>query len=142
MKNKSLIITIIVGLALGGIGFFGGIKYEQSKVPSFARNFNGQRMGVNGNGANRATGSRSVTGEILSTDDKSVTVKLTDGSSKIVLLSDSTQINEATTAAKTDLKVGTKVAAFGTQNSDGSVTAQSIQINPQTPMRPNQPQEQ
>lgn len=54
-----------------------------------------------------------------------------DGSSKIVLFSDKTEINKAAEATKEDLKVGEKVAVFGTENSDGSVTAQNIQLNPQ-----------
>ena len=73
---------------------------------------------------------RPVNGEIISTDDKGVTVKLTDGSSKIVMISDTTSINNVTTATKKDLKVGEKVMVVGQTNSDGSVSAQNIQINP------------
>ena len=54
-----------------------------------------------------------------------------DGSSRIVILSASTDINKATKATKEDLKTGERVAVFGTQNADGSVTAQSVQLNPQ-----------
>lgn len=127
MKNKNLIIVILLVLVSAGAGFYGGMKYQQSRVPAFARNFRGA------NRPNGATNFRPIAGEIISADDKSITVKLTDGSTKIVLISDSTQINQATTATKEDLRVGAKVAAYGTANSDGSVTAQSIQLNPQTP---------
>ena len=72
-----------------------------------------------------------VVGEILSKDDTSITVKLTDGSSKIVVLSSNTVINKAAIATKNDLTTGERVAVFGTVNSDGSVTAQDIQLNPQ-----------
>jgi len=75
-------------------------------------------------------GFQPVNGEIISSDDKSITVKLTDGGSKIVILSDNTEINQAANATKDDLKAGEKVAVFGQENSDGSVTAQSIQLNP------------
>ena len=130
--KKEYIITVIVAvIALGG-GFFGGMKYQQSKQPSFSRQFgatlgaqrNGPGTGVNRNGA------RGVTGDIISSDDKSITVKLQDGSSKIVLLSTSTTINKADQATVSDLKVGQRVAVFGQDNSDGSVTAQNIQLNP------------
>lgn len=120
MKNKNLIIAILLVLVAGGAGFLGGMKYQQSKIRTFTRNVP-NRMGA---------GFRPVAGEIISADDKSVTIKLTDGSSKIVLFSDTTQINQAAAATKTDLKVGTTVAVFGQTNSDGSVTAQNIQINP------------
>ncbi len=69
-------------------------------------------------------------GEILSEDDKSITVKMEDGSSKIVLISDTTQINKTDPGAKSDLTVGTKVGVFGVDN-NGTVTAQNIQIDPQ-----------
>lgn len=72
-----------------------------------------------------------VRGEIISSDDKSVTVKMPDGSSKIVLLGGNTSISEATATSKESLKAGEQVVVFGSENSDGSVTAQTIQLNPQ-----------
>jgi hypothetical protein len=64
-------------------------------------------------------------------DDSSITVKTTDGSSKIVLLSDSTTINQSVAAAKTDLAVGTQVKVDGaTDTNTGSVTGDRIEINP------------
>jgi hypothetical protein len=46
------------------------------------------------------------------------------------LLSDSTAISKSESAAKEDLKVGEKISAFGSQNQDGSITANTIQLNP------------
>ncbi len=134
MKNQTnLIITAILVVLVGAGAFFGGMKYQQSKQPAFFRQFNGQGgQGQRfGNGTTRA-GFRPVSGEIISADNNSLTVKLADGSSKIVLLSDSTQINKAETAARADLTVGQKVAVFGQENSDGSVLAQNVQLNPQS----------
>lgn len=128
MKNQ-LIMTIVVAiLALGG-GFFTGMKYQQSKTPqrgAFTRN------GQNPNGFQRGgNGGGRVVGQILSSDSGSITVKLQDGSSKIVILSGTTTIDKAATGSVTDLTVGQNVAVFGQTNSDGSVTAQNIQLNPQ-----------
>lgn len=127
--KKNLMTTIIVAVLVGGGGFFVGMKYQQSKTPVFNRQFTGQTNGRQGTGASRL-GFRPVNGEIISADEKSITVKLQDGSSKIVIVSETTQINKADQAAKEDLKVGEKVAVFGQENSDGSVTAQNIQLNP------------
>jgi hypothetical protein len=124
--NKTILISIIVAVVVGAGAFFAGMKYQQSQRSSFARQFGGQAgTRVQGQSANRP-----VYGDIISSDDKSITVKMQDGSSKIVLITDQTSINEATQASKTDLKTGVKVSAFGTTNSDGSVTAQNIQLNP------------
>lgn len=136
--NKTIFITVGVFIIAATFGFFGGLKYQQSKQPAFLRQFgNGQRPNINGaaggqrlggNGALRFGGS--VNGEIISADGDSITVKLADNSSKIVLLTDQTQINKAETAAKEALTAGEKVAVFGQENSDGSLTAQNIQLNP------------
>ncbi len=129
MKNLPIIAAVLVLVAAAG-GFVVGMKYEQGRTKTaFTGNFAsfGQRPGRNGPNQN---GFRPVSGEILSMDDKSITVKLPDGSSKIVLLTETTVFNKQTAGSKSDLKIGEKVAAFGVQNSDGSVTASDVQINP------------
>ncbi|MCX6816849.1 MAG: DUF5666 domain-containing protein [Candidatus Beckwithbacteria bacterium] len=126
--NKNLIITLLLVVIVGVGGFVGGIKYQQGKQPIFNRQLgNGQ-----GGGSPRRSlgGGGPVNGDIIASTDKSITVKLTDGSSKIILFSASTTINKASEATTADLTVGQKVAVFGTTNADGSVTAQNIQLNP------------
>lgn len=126
MKNNYIITAIIV-LIVGGIAFYGGMQYQKSQRVSF-----GGTRGQGGNFMMRGGNSGGmVTGQIVSQDDTSVTVKLQDGSSKIVILSKTTAINKQASGTKDDLKSGERVAVFGTTNSDGSVTAQSIQLNPQ-----------
>lgn len=125
MKNNNFLIIAVVAILVGAVGFFGGMKYQQGKKPSFDRN----RMGQGQLQGNRA-GFRPVNGEIISSDEKSITVKMQDGSSRIVMLTEKTEINKAASGTKDDLKVGENVAVFGQENSDGSVTAQSIQLNP------------
>lgn len=127
MKNN-IVVTVLIAIIIGVAGFFGGMKYQESKQPVFSRQFGNGQQGTR-TGMNRS-GARQVMGEIISRDEKSITVKLPDDSSKIVLLSETTTVNTATKAAVADLKVGEKVAVFGPQNTDGSVTAQNIQLNP------------
>jgi len=134
MKNNMLIMIVIVILVAAG-AFFAGMKYQESKRSNVAGQFGefqrqraGSFSGTGGGGSRM--GFRPVNGEIISSDDKSITVKLTDGSSKIILVSDKTQINKAEKANLIDLKTGEQVAVFGSENTDGSVTAQNIQLNP------------
>ena len=127
MKNKNIIIIIILLLVIGAGEFLAGMKYQQSKVTSTFRQFTGARNGQTG----QTNAARPVAGQIIASDDKSITVKLGDGSSKIVILTDSTGYSKTDSAAKTDLKEGDTVAVFGTTNSDGSVTAQNVQLNPE-----------
>lgn len=138
MKHNLLLTTVLVVIAAGA-GFFGGMKYQQSQRRTFNgqtensqfafRQGNGFGQGRVGNGTNRG-GFRPVAGQIVNSDEKSITVKLQDGSSRIVIISDKTQINKAEKVDRSELKSGVEVAVFGMENNDGSVTAQNIQLNP------------
>lgn len=147
MKNNNTVTMVVIGVVALGVGFFGGMQYSayfrQSQFANgqfagaggaggFGGRMMGGQQGLNGNRmmGGRTGGSRPVYGEIVSRDDKSITVKLNDGSSKIVILSSTTSINKASTATVQDLKTGDTVAVFGTTNTDGSVTAQNVQLNP------------
>lgn len=138
-KNTALIIAVILIVVAAIGGFLGGMQYQKGNLSAsdFTQNGNGnfrqgQRFGTTGqNGQNF----RPVRGQILSLDNNSLTVKLSDGSSKIVVLSGNTLFFKSTTASANDLKTGDTVNVIGSQNSDGSVTAQDVQINP--PLRPS-----
>ena len=130
--NKKI---IIVGVIIIGIAFYGGMIYGKSTVPSrgqfantqFAGNQNGAR-GINTrNGVNGGFAS----GQIISKDATGVTIKMQDGSTKIVLIATSTQVMKLSSGTANDLTTGTNVTITGTSNSDGSVTAQSVQIRPE-----------
>ncbi|HSD12349.1 MAG TPA: cupredoxin domain-containing protein [Patescibacteria group bacterium] len=154
MKDaKKYVPLILVALIAAGAGFWGGNAYAASKRMSagvFARgagapgNFNGGFAGRNGGqpgqgGAALRNGGRGgagpVSGEVLSLDDKSLTVKLQDGGSKIVLLSAaSTKIYRSEEIKATDVAVGDQVMVNGTPNDDGSVTANMVQVRPKPPV--------
>jgi hypothetical protein len=126
--KKNNIIFIVVSIIVVAGSFFGGIQYQKTKYPKFSgglsgmgeRNQMGQR---NGN-----VGMSQVRGTLLNKDENSITVKLQDSSSKIVLFTDSTLINKTEKGTKDDLKEGEEISVFGKTNSDGSVTAENIQV--------------
>lgn len=126
MKNP-IIGLIIVAILFGAGGFFGGMQYQKSQRTSL---FMGGGAGARRIGQNGNQNITSVRGQILSSDANSITIKLPDGSSKIVMLGGNTSVMEATSASKDSLKSGQTVAVFGSTNPDGSVTAQNIQLNP------------
>lgn len=133
-------VTIVI---VAGLSFLGGMQFQKRRSPigmmggQFNRQFgeNGRGKGQGGNIQFRQGGNsggmragRPVNGEVISQDEKSITVKMPDGGSKIVILSEKTQFNKTSEGAKTDLKVGDQVTAFGTTNADGSITAQMVGI--------------
>ncbi len=153
MNKKNLIMTIIVVLVIAGGAFLGGIKYAENNksneniAGTNFQNFRNlspeerqksmERIGDNRISANRGLGSGAVNGEILSADDKSITVKLRDGGSKIIFYSDGTEVSKFAAGTSSDLEVGKTVMVNGSANQDGSVTASSIQIRPENNI-PNQ----
>lgn len=135
MNKNIIIVAIISALVFGAGGFVGGVVYQKSKAVvnnfrqgnGFGGEF-GQRMGGNRNGS--MMGNRPVLGQVVSKDDKSITVKIADGSTKIVLLSSSTTVSKTDVGQVSDIKVGETVNIFGVTNSDGTVTASNVLLNP------------
>ena len=132
-KDKKIIGSVIVCAILIIVSFYGGMVYARKNITAantarqnqFNQNFGGRSQGMR-NGA----GGGLVSGQILSKDDKSVTVKLHDGGSKIVFFSPSTKVEKTVDGVATDLATGKEVMVTGTANPDGSVSATSIQIRP------------
>ncbi len=141
--KKILPIMIVVVVLVAAGSFYGGMKYQSSKSKSPSR---GQfAAGLPQGGTARVDSKNNisfVTGEILSQDDQSITVKLNNGGSKTVLYSASTTIGKMATGTAKDLSVGTSVMATGKSTTDGSLTAETIQIRsdgePIGPGGPNQ----
>lgn len=139
MKNKILVPVIVSVLALV-VGFFGGLTYQKSQTTSrFAQMGNRQANGTptqNGTGQKNGTmmrGNAPVSGKIISQDATSITVQSSDGSNKIIIISDQTKVNKTQIANKTDLKIGEEVMIIGTTSTNGSVTAQSISLGSSIP---------
>src|ERR1051325_6824838 len=122
---KKLMPIIAAVIVAGALGFFGGMSYGKSSasVASGTRQrFLSQANGGFGGRGNFQNGGF-VSGEILNKDSQGITVKTREGSSKIVLVSNSTQIMKSVQGSVSDLSAGEQVVVMGTANSDGSLTA-------------------
>ncbi len=145
MAKKIIPIFVALILIVGGGAFYGGMKYQQSKSPlgDFSRQnfqnlseeqrqqiFQGNVGGTLQRGAGRGTGANFLTGEVIDKDEQSLTLKMPDGSSKIIFFSGSTQISKTTEGSINDIEVGKQIMVSGDQNADGSYTAKTIQLSP------------
>lgn len=144
MHKKCITIAIIAVVVVGSGMFYAGIQYGKNKMSSqrtfrdgSGQNFQGGNRQM-GQGAEQRTGGGNnnnqgdfSSGEIISKDDKSITIKTRDGGSKIIYFSDSTTIGKTTRGSVSDLNSGQSVVINGKSNSDGSIAAHNIQIRPE-----------
>ncbi len=119
---------ITVGMLMAfAFGFLGGTVYQKSQQPA----------GQNRRFANAQIGDASpsrqgpVTGSIVSRDDNTITIQMPDGSTKIVIYANDTKVNKTSESVITELKEGEQITVMGTNNADGTVTAQTILIGGQ-----------
>ena len=140
--NNKVISIIIAVIVVAGLGFYAGMQYGKStSTPAGFGNRSGQ-MGqfaggrTGGQGGARAGGGF-INGDVVAKDATSITVQAKDGTgSKFVFFATSTQIMKTSSGSLSDLTIGKTVMVQGTANSDGSVTAQSIQVRPAMPQSP------
>ncbi len=121
-----IVWLVIAIVALGG-GFFWG---KESGAASRASGFAGAYSSSTRRTAGGATGGGLVTGQIVTMGNSSITLQLANGNSEVVFYSTSTPVSEPTMVSVNTLKVGTTIMVGGASNSDGSLTAQTIQVRP------------
>lgn len=134
MKKYTVhIIWLVVAIVALGGGYYWG------KAGAAATRGAGRFAGAGTFGsstrsfAGGAAGGGFTTGQIMEVDSSSITLQLPTGNSEIVFYSTSTPVTEPTVVSVSKLAVGTNVMVVGTSNSDGSLTAQSIQVRPGNP---------
>ena len=135
-KNKK-IVWGVVGIVVLVIVFYVGVSYGKSQTTVASATTSGFGRGTRGAGG---FGGGVTIGQIISKDATSITVQLinmggattatTPAGSKIVFLDSSTKISKQVDGTLSDLAVGTNVAVTGTANTDGSMSATSVQIRP------------
>jgi len=133
MSKKLITLILISHLIAIGVGVYGGMKYGESKSPA-RQNFQNlspeQRQQLSQGRTGTRAGANFLSGEVINKDEKSLTLKMTDGGSKIVFFSTSTQISKTAEGSINDIEIGKQIMVSGDQNSDGSYTAKTIQLSP------------
>lgn len=141
MNNKYVAMVVVALVVVGGGSFYGGMQYDKSVTAQartaartqFGGGAGGNNQGGQGGqqrggmmGGRGQNGGGFVTGEILSKDDKSLTIKTPDGGSTIVYFSATVNVRKADIGSLADLSLGQQVTVNGKSSSDGSVVADTI----------------
>jgi hypothetical protein len=144
--NNKITMTVVAVILIAG-SFYGGMKYGETRRVSIFANRGGNFAATAGGAgearggfAGAGRGGGAVAGEIISQDATGITVKAQDGSSKIVLIGGSATISKQAEGSISDLAVGKTVTVVGTANSDGSITAESVQLRPAMAASTTRPQ--
>jgi hypothetical protein len=119
-----IVWLVIAIVALGGGFFWGKASGAATRTAGFAGAYSSSTRRTAGG----AAGGGLVTGQIATMDSSSITLQLANGNSEVVFYSTSTPVSEPTMVSVNTLKVGTTIMVGGTSNSDGSLTAQTIQV--------------
>ena len=136
-KKDRKIVWLVGGVIVLVVVFYAGISYGKSQAlaTQSANAIRGGRGNFGGRGGRIAGGF--LGGEIITKDAQSITLKLTDGGSKIIFYTDQTKVMKAIDGTTADLVVGKNVSINGTTNADGSINAQSVQIRTAPPKAGN-----
>ncbi len=136
MQKKNIIIGSVIIILIAAGSFYGGMAYEKKQVASSSNTRNlssGQQRQFAGNGAmmfrsGNGQNAGFANGEVISKDDKGLTIKMRDGSTKLVFFSSSTKFQKSSDGSVSDVETGKTVLVTGQAGSDGSITAQTVQI--------------
>jgi hypothetical protein len=139
VKQREYLIFGVALIVVGAIGFASGVAW---KAPPGSAGDGGRGAGQFSRTGDRATGARTfqdaggfASGEVIAKDDTTLTVKLPSGGTRIVFYTGATPFLVSATGSPADVKIGENVLVSGSQNPDGSVSAQSIQVRPIMPRR-------
>ena len=130
MKKYKLHIIwgIIVVVALVGGIFWGKSMASASSLARSGGRFTFGSSTAGGFAGRAGAGGGFTAGQVTAIDSNSLTLQLANGNSENVFYSSSTQVIVPQPASISSIQTGSMIMVGGTQNSDGSVTASTIQV--------------
>jgi len=145
MNKQGWIAVVIAAVLFGAGGFYIGTSHAaQTPTAGVTRAFavgGGGRAAFAGSGFQGAGGA--TFGTVIQIGNGSFTIQLPTSTSssattgtKLVLVDNSMQVTQMENVPTSNLQVGQTVIVSGNSNSDGSVTASSVQIVPAGARRP------
>ena len=130
------ILWIIAGLALLAVAAGAGFEYGKSYQGNQASQIRSQFLRSRGINPSNTSGSAQAAGfgggtfgQLKSVNGNTLTVATQNGDVTVDLTAN-TQIEKTTSGTPADLQAGEQLVVRGQRDSSGTVTAESVQINP------------
>lgn len=140
MNNfMKIIIGLIIIVIIIGLSFYGEMFYKKQDKPMPPVNpaqLDTANPIATALEPNRVPPQDMISGKVTAMDNQSITLELADGSTETIFLSGTTRIGKVVTGTLNDITVGSSLAVNGIENSDGTVSAQMVQVRPQAPSKP------
>ena len=136
MEHKQTIgvgvVALLIGVAIGvaGTHLFSPKTTTASAFTRGGGSFAGARGGTTATFSRGVNSGSMLAGTITSTGSGSVVLNTRDGNSHVVLITPDTTVSKSVDGTLSDVTKGSTVIVSGTTNSDGSVSANLIQIRP------------
>jgi len=119
--SKKLLVIIAIIVALG-VGFGGGIL-----VGSHNKGVHSSKNGHKGHHALARKGS-AISGKVLSESGSTITIQLSSGSTETIYTGSNTIYTQLTPITSSNISTGSTIMVIGSKNSNGSITADKIQL--------------
>jgi len=131
-------LSVLMLVLVAGGSFYGGLVYGKGQAlvaePGARGGFPGGGMPPAGQAGQGATGAAAqggmLFGEIKQIADGTLVVSDSNGKQTQVHVTDTTLVQKQAAVTVADLKQGETVMVSGSQASDGSITARSVQVAP------------
>jgi hypothetical protein len=137
MNKKTIISVAAAIITSGGLGFITGSNLDKKESSNVRKEQIGDFQNMRGTGqvgsaipGGKGMGGGMVSGEVLSIDGQSITIKIQNGGSKIVLVPDDVKVTKSVSTDRSDIKQGENITVIGKANGNDSISAESIQIRP------------
>ena len=134
-RTLQIALGVVILVIVAGASFYGGMLFgERQAQTTRAGRFTGAPGGGfnngQGGGFNNGQGRGGVFGQITEVGSNYITVTENNGTQTKVMVTDTTLIEKNASVKLTDLASGDTVIVSGSQGSDGSYTARSVQVAP------------
>ena len=128
-KKTLAVVGVVIIAAL--VAFYAGAKYEKHKLSAL-----GLLSGSKNSSKKAAAANPSLKGTVTAKDDKSVTIKMADGTTKTISYSPSMTFGKSGTGSASEVFVGELVVIAGENDANGNFVPTNIRASKKSPKAP------